>query len=460
MGVTRLGSSSGRCPRVAAVVVAAGLAFIAPRTAAATSRSLKTSNNTPFATSTVITGASWTSARYSPPANQFGDILSTSSVDKGSLYVLMDDGGTGTSGGALWRNSLAEVTGSPGKLEFRRVGSSAPPATWAQIAGDKQLWTGTLGSYYSMGFTDIKHVFYATQANDWNWSANGPFQGLAGIAYSTDEGKHWHYSSKPFPGPTGNLNWVQYGADAAAPDGYVYALATEREFNASTLVLGRAKADIADIIDPARWQWAAGTDAVGGRQNPIWSSSISRAKPILTWNDHITYPRMSYDPALHRYLLTFTYSYAGAPPAVWKNGSELVILESSEPWGPFSFVARDPYFGPSNGYDPAFPANWISSNGVELWMIWAANFDGCAPGLLCSGAYGFNYQRLRLTAGGPRATTTQTARSHSQNRANPPSSKGSPPVPAGPPRYRRPRLYVAPARPETPALADEPPAAA
>jgi hypothetical protein len=272
-----------------------------------------------------------------------------------------------------------------------------------------------------MGFTDIKHVFYATQANDWNWSANGPFQGLAGIAYSTDEGKHWHYSSKPFPGPTGNLNWVQYGADAAAPDGYVYALATEREFNASALVLGRAKADIADIIDPARWQWAAGTDAVGGRQNPIWSSSISRAKPILTWNDHITYPRMSYDPALHRYLLTFTYSYAGAPPAVWKNGSELVILESSEPWGPFSFVAR---------------------------------------GLLCSGAYGFNYQRLRLTAGGPRATTTQTARSHSQNRANPPSSKGSPPVPAGPPRYRRPRLYVAPARPETPALADEPPAAA
>jgi hypothetical protein len=146
------------------VLIVAALAFVAPSSAAAISTSLNTSNNTPFPTSSAITGASWTSARYSPPSNQFGDILSTSSVDNGSLYVLMDDGGTGTSGGALWRNSFAQITGSPGRLQFGRVGSSPPPATWAQIAGDKQLWTGTPGSYYSMGFTAVNHVVYATQA--------------------------------------------------------------------------------------------------------------------------------------------------------------------------------------------------------------------------------------------------------------------------------------------------------
>jgi hypothetical protein len=396
----------------------------------------------------VITGASWTSARYSPPSNQFGDILSTSSLDAGSLYVLMDDGGTGTSGGALWRNSLAKVTGSPGKLQFEPVGSSPAPATWGQIAADKQLWTGTLGSYYSMGFTVVNNVFYATQAKDWNWNANRPFNGLAGIAYSTDQGRHWQSPKDSFPGPTGNLNWVQYGRGTAAPDGYVYAIATEREFNASTLILGRARADTADITNPSRWQWAAGSSNADGQEAPTWSSSISKAKPVLTWSDHITYPRMSYDAALHRYLLTFTYSYASTPPAIWKSGSELVILESSEPWGPFSFVARDSYFGPSNGYDAGFPENWISPNGRDLWMIWAANFDGCASGLNCAGAYGFNYQQLNLTVAGAVASAARIGQT------------GSNLPPATPPPGRPQRIYAALPRSQQPAWPDEPAAEA
>ena len=54
-------------------------------------------------------------------------------------------------------------------------------------------------------------------------------------------------------------------------------------------------------------------------------------------------------------------------------------------------------FGPSNGYGAGFPVGWISRDGRTLWMKWAANFDGCAAHLDCSGAYGFNYRRLQLT---------------------------------------------------------------
>jgi hypothetical protein len=121
---------------------------------------------------------------------------------------------------------------------------------------------------------------------------------------------------------------------------------------------------------------------------------------VLSWNSHLTYPQISYDAPLRRYLLTFTYSYSLVPPAIWTGGAELVILEAPHPWGPFSFVASSREFGPSNGYDPGFPPQWISANGRDLWLKWAANFDGCSPGLNCGGRYGFNLARVSLTQAG------------------------------------------------------------
>ena len=106
---------------------------------------------------------------------------------------------------------------------------------------------------------------------------------------------------------------------------------------------------------------------------------------------------MTYDKPLGRYLLTFTYSYSSQRPALWTGGAELVILEAPTPSGPFSFVARSSDFGPSNGYDAGFPSQWISRDGRDLWLKWAANFAGCAKGIDCSGKYGFNVARLRLT---------------------------------------------------------------
>jgi hypothetical protein len=408
---------------------------------------LLTSNNTPFPRSTVISGATWTSPRHGPPGNQWGDILPTPWADDNNLYVLMDDGGTGAPEGHLWRNSFARITGTPGKLKFQRVGASAPSATWSQIAHNRALWTGPLGSFYSTGFAIVDHVFYATQDNDWNWNANGPFQGLAGIAYSTNHGQTWNFPRIPFTGTIGNLNWVQWGPDESAPDGYVYAIATEREFNASTLILGRSLPNIADMTNPADWQWAAGwvPGPTGGQSWPVWTSSIAQAQPILTWQNHITYPRMTYDAGIHRYLLTFTFSYGSTPPGIWQYGSELEILEAPHPWGPFSFVARNPYFGPANAYDPAFPVKWISRNGQDLWIIYAANFDGCGPHLDCAAAYGFNYQRLHLTLAPASARDARAARAAPHVSAKPPPP---PPqwrnLPATPPKHIVPRLFLKP----------------
>jgi hypothetical protein len=364
--------------------------------------SLSTVDTTPFPPSDYIVGARWTSERYASPPNQSGDILATAWSSNGGTYVMMDDGGVDVPvSGGLWRQSLARISGTPPDLHFEHVGdpSSPPPRTWGQIASDRNNDQGPVGPYYSSGFTDVQGVFYATQERDWDWHANGIFAGLAGIAYSVDHGGTWHSVAKPFEAPLGNLTFVDGGAAGGAyPDGYVYAIGTPREFDASSLVLGRVRPGIQNITDPARWQWFAGLQTGSDqRSSVLWSATLGSAHPVFLWPSHITYPEMTYDRPLGRYLLTFTYSYASQPPAVWTGGAELVILEAPTPSGPFSFVAQSGDFGPSNGYDAGFPSQWISRDGRDLWLKWAANFAGCAKGLDCSGKYGFNVAGMHLT---------------------------------------------------------------
>ena len=383
---------------------------------------LSRANVTPLPPSRYITGAAWLTGRYDPPSNQWGDILPTVWSDDGSTYVLMDDGGVDVPlPGGLWRQSFAKVTGTPPNLRFRRVTSTSTPAphTWSQIGGNPDNDDGPLGPFYSIGFAEAGGVFYATQQENWNWSVNGLFNGLAGIAYSTDHGRTWSFPAKGFPPPLGNLTFIDAGGPGGTyRDGYMYAIGTEREFNASRLLLGRVPTGVANVTDSAKWEWYAGSAA----GVPQWSSSVAAAIPVLNWTSHITYPEMTYDAGIHRYLLTFTYSYASNPPAVWKGGAELVIAESPTPLGPFSFVAASRDFGPSNGYGAGFPSQWISANGRQLWLKWAANFDGCAKGLDCSGKYGFNVAKVQLTV----ATLAK----------KPPGQKKTEPKPRAKPRLR------------------------
>jgi hypothetical protein len=383
--------------------LAAVLAWLLLLCTAAGAGALSTRNISPFPRSSKILGATWTSPRYGPPSNQWGDILPTVWADDGNQYTMINDGGTDVPvKGGLWRQSIARISGTPPGIHFSHVGNprSPPPHTFAQIEQNRTLWVGPLGPYYSSGLVTANHVFFATQELNWAWGANGTFAGLRGIAYSTDDGNHWTSAGNPFPAPLGNLSWVIRGRGGVYPDGYVYAIASEREFNASHLIVGRSRPDVADITDPSRWQWLTDWRAHRGQPWPVFSNSLSTAAPIFSWTSHITYPQMAYDGPLHRYLLTFSYSYASSPPAIWQNGAELLILDAPHPWGPFSFVAHEPEFGPSNGYAAGFPVKWISRNGQDLWLKWAANFDGCRRYLNCSGGYGFNYRRMHLIVAG------------------------------------------------------------
>jgi hypothetical protein len=332
----------------------------------------------PVAHSAVVASAGWRSRQYRGPIGVVGDILPTTVGDDGRLYTLFNDGSLYDGLGRDVRSRLATIAGTPPTLG---VSAASPPEP--------------VGHVYSNGLISLDGVLYMTRVRLWPWRQLAPFAGLLGISYSTDHGATWHSPQRPFEAPTGNLSFVQHGDDRPASDGWVYAISTEREFNASYLLLGRVRPGIGNVTDPARWEWYR-----GGRYAPTWGPDANAGRPVLYWHHHITYPRMSYDAALGRYLLTFSYSYADDPPGVFRSGAELMVMEAPHPWGPFALVFRSPYFGPSNGYGASFPVPWqgpVVGGAQELWLLWAANFDGCDPVLDCRGRYGLNFRQLRLT---------------------------------------------------------------
>ena len=363
-----------------------GLVAAAPTSAGA----LTTDNNTPFPTSTAIVAAQWTSPRFDPPPTQYGDLFPTTWSDDGNVYAVLDDGGLLSTPyhrnypAKQWREGLVRISGRPPNVTFHLVGR-----------GD------SFGSVYSNGLTSVHGVLYATRVRLWDWTHFRPFAGLFGIAYSRDHGQHWSTPNRRFADLAGNLNWVQEGRDRTNSDGFLYAIANDREFNSSDLYLGRVLPGPPRVTNPSAWQWSNGNTSNG----PLWRRSLGLAKPILTWRHRITYPRMSYVPGLGRYLLSFSYSYHNdAWPKTFTGGAELDVLEGKHPWGPFSFVFREPDWGPSNGYAGTFPEKWQSADGRDLWMAWAANWDqaagGCLAGLDCSGRYGFNLRSLHLDVAG------------------------------------------------------------
>jgi hypothetical protein len=328
----------------------------------------------PVGRSEVVPSARWIGPRFDPPPEQRGDILPLAWAGDGHLYLTVNDGRIGTERG---RSLIGRIVGTPPRIGFRLRGRSEP-----------------FGHRYSYGLHSVNGVMYATRVIGWLWKTFEPFRGLRGIAYSYDYGKHWRIPERAFPAWTGDLNFVTEGRDAPNRDGYVYAIANEREFNASGIALGRVRPDPEQVSDPEAWQWFSGTvDGV-----PQWSSSFTGV-PAFGWPGHITYPHMTYDPAIHRYLLAFSHSYHDRSRRTWTGGAELAVLESPKPWGPFHLVFRSQNFGPSNGYGGGFPIPWqgrIRGGHQDVWMYWAANWLGCDPGLDCSGKYGFNLRRLRL----------------------------------------------------------------
>ncbi len=215
----------------------------------------------------------------------------------------------------------------------------------------------------------------------------------AQIVQSNDYGKTWQPDLKTiqtpmFPGRTfAAPAFLNFGKDnAGARDEFIYAISGEGWDNGTHLRLGRVPA--MEIMKQESWKWISG---MGPDGQPLWSPELAHAVPVLIHPGYLGYVEMVYLRGISRYLLLSWHHKVKCNP---DTGSELILYDSPEPWGPFTLVHHeDPWETPElNPYNPRLPLKWFDHERLEGWMLFSGSWrsGGKTPN------YRIHVKRFRL----------------------------------------------------------------
>ena len=214
------------------------------------------------------------------------------------------------------------------------------------------------------------------------------------IVYSTNKGQFWvptlgNIEAPMFPGHKfGGPAFVNFGKNnEGARDEYVYAVSTDQWDNGSNLRLGRVRAD--RIMDRIAWQWVC---AFGPSGEPAWNRDLDASVPVLSIHRWIGMPEMVYLSGIERYLLFTWRLHKDFSP---DDGTDLLVFESPEPWGPFSLVHFEEYWEGKavNPYCPRVPLKWMEPDGVTGWLQFSGSWG---PNGQAQGYYRSNIRKFRL----------------------------------------------------------------
>ena len=309
------------------------------------------------------------------------------------------------------------------------------PMTWAEdgeiytSAGDP-LWGETEDGLdvekFSGGPTDYT-ITKLDHMNDYRgWGGNGPkpcgmicvegilylaFQNMlrlqqppfslvsqhgsdAQIVYSTTKGASWvpalgNIPAPMFPGHKfGGPSFINFGQNNAnARDAFIYAVSSDQWDNGSNLRLGRVPAD--SIMRREAWEWVCAFTPSG---EPAWSHDLDEAIPTLSLHRWLGMPEMVYLAGIERYLL-FTWRLHGDFSPY--EGTDLLVFEAPEPWGPFSLAHYEEYWEGKafNPYSPRLPLKWLDADGMGGWLQFSGSWS---PEGQKAGYYRSNVRRFRL----------------------------------------------------------------
>ncbi len=94
---------------------------------------------------------------------------------------------------------------------------------------------------------------------------------------------------------------------------------------------------------------------------------------------------MTYNVALHRYILTTTHRPPGSNAT---HTAALGVFDAPEPWGPWTTVNYDDDWSEGcRTYHHKFPTKWMSDDGRTMWLLFSG-LDG--------GYYSFCLRRATL----------------------------------------------------------------
>ena len=298
---------------------------------------------------------------------------------------------------------VEQITGEPEKFQVHRVhdmpGFTGPggggPKPCGMICVDGKLyyavqnllgWKTPPHCPKSQHGSDATIICSEDYGKTWKPDLNPLFADFTKEQYDYEKGspQSWTTSEeqragfrdwKPmFPGSAfGGPSFIQFGKNnEQAVDGYIYAVSGDQWDNGSCLRLGRVPKE--KIMDASAWEYAS----IDDKNNPAWHRDLADSNPVLEINRHISIPEMVYIQSLKKYiLLTWALHTDFRTP----TGSELTILESDKPWGPFSLVYYEWmwYKRACCPYNPRLPLKWFDQETLEGYILHSGNWESQLP---------------------------------------------------------------------------------
>ena len=316
--------------------------------------------------SSFITGLEWSGERIPyPEAGVKGDTYPMTWADDGEIYTSAGDPNWGETGSGL---DVEKFSGGPTDYKITKVHPMNDYLGWG---GDGPKPSGMIcvGGILYLAFQNL------LRARVPPFSLVSQHGSDAQIVYSSNKGFFWtpalaNIAAPMFPGHKfGGPAFVNFGKDNAnARDNYVYAASSDQWDNGSNLRLGRVPSD--SILRPEAWEWVCAFSPSG---QPAWNHDLNESVPVLSLHRWLGIPELVYLAGIQRYLL-FTWRLHADFSA--DDGTDLLVFEAPEPWGPFSMVHFEEYWEGKayNPYCPRLPLKWVEADGVSAWLQFSGSW--------------------------------------------------------------------------------------
>jgi hypothetical protein len=197
--------------------------------------------------------------------------------------------------------------------------------------------------------------------------------GQAQLAWSDDHAQTWTFADWKFPA-FGLMGFVNFGRDYdGARDGFVYAYSHDgplADTPADGFVLMRAPQN--ELVNRDAWEFFERWDASG---KPTWTADVDRRGHVVRREGASLRSAMTYNAGLGRYLW---WQQTPRPLDAADRGDTrfeggFVVLDASEPWGPWTVAYQTDRWDVGPGEHADFPAKWISHDGRAAYLIFSGD---------------------------------------------------------------------------------------